>query len=130
MDSGFPESVCGTAPEYNRLARFSVLGEALNADGGNLGELLAIRVETVSVFAKVFKNVTGGLSDWQMPSSDPFNGIVGLDFSPDGRMTLDDRSRKIGITAATLLKKFDHKRCLFVDHIKPSAEEGFFLQFL
>jgi hypothetical protein len=99
VDSGLPESVCRTAPEYNRSAGFSVLDEVLNADGSYLGELSAFRVETVSVFAKVFKNVTGDLFDGQMPSSDPFNEIVGLDFSLDRPMTLDCRSRKIGITA-------------------------------
>ena len=107
-----------------------MLGEVLNADGSHPGKLSAIRVESVSVFAKVFKSVTGDLSDWQMPSSYPFSGSVGLDFPLDRRMTLDYRSWKIGITASPLPKKFDHKLFLFVDHIKPSADDGFFLQFL
>ena len=107
-----------------------MLGEALNAYGSPLGELSSMRGEKVSVFAKVFKNVTKDFSDWQMPSSDPFSGSVGLDFSLDRRMTSSYRSWKIGITASPLPKKFDHKRCLSADFIKPGAQEGFFLKVL
>jgi hypothetical protein len=92
--------------------------EELNADGSHRGESFRIRVETVSVLGEVFKNVAGSLSDWQMFSSEPFNGTVGLDFFLDRRLPLDYRSRRVGVTASPLPKKLDRKRYLSVDLVE------------
>jgi hypothetical protein len=99
-------------------------GEELNADGSYRGESVGIRFETVSVLGKVFKNVAGRLSDWRMFSSDPFNGAVGLDFFLDRRLTLDYRSRRVGVTALPLPEKLDQKIYLSIDLIKPPESHG------
>jgi len=99
----------------------------LNPDGSHRGESFRIRVETVSVLGEVFKNVAGSLSDWQMFSSDPFNGLVGLDFFLDRRLTLDYRSRRAGVTAAPLPEKLDRKRYLSVDLVEPPKRQGHIL---
>ena len=99
----------------------------LNPDGSHLGESVRIRVETLSALGEVFKNVDGTLSDWHMWSSEPFNGLVGLDFFLDQRLTLDYRSRKVGVTAAPLPKKLDRKRYLSVDLIEPPKGQGHIL---
>jgi len=101
--------------------------EALNPDDSHRGESFRIRVETVSVLGQVFKNVTGELSDWQMFSSEPFNGTVGLDFFLDRRLTLDYRSRRVGVTAAPLPEKLDRKRYLSVDLVEPPKGQGHIL---
>jgi len=99
----------------------------LNADGSHRGESFSIRVETVSVLGEVFKNVAGSLSDWQMFSSEPFNGTVGLDFFLDRRLTLDYRSRRVGVTAAPIPEKLDPKGYLSVDLVEPAKSQGHIL---
>jgi len=98
--------------------------EELNPDGSHRGKSFGIRLETVSVLGQDFKNVTGSLSDWQMLSSEPFNGTVGLDFFLDRRLTLDYRSRKVGVTAELLPEKLDRKRYLSVDLVEPPKSQG------
>jgi hypothetical protein len=101
--------------------------EELNADGSHRGESFSIRVEAVSVLGEVFKDVAGTLSDWQMFSSEPFNGTVGLDFFLDRRLTLDYRSRKVGVTASPLPAKLDRKRYLALALIEPPKSQGHIL---
>ena len=101
--------------------------EELNADGSHRGESFRIRVKTISVLGGVFKNVAGGLSDWQMFSSEPFNGTVGLDFFLDRRLTLDYGSRRIGVSTSSLPKKLDGKRYLSVDLVEPPKSQGHIL---
>lgn len=101
--------------------------EELNADGSHRGESVGIRVETLSVLGEVFKNVAGSLSDWQMFSSEPFDGLVGLDFFLNRRLTLDYRSRRVGVTAALLPEKLDPKRYLSVDLVEPPKGQGHIL---
>jgi len=107
--------------------RSSIRGDAASAPSSTSGESFDIRVETVSVLGEVFKNVTGELSDWQMFSSEPFNGTVGLDFFLDRRLTLDYRSRRVGVTAAPLPEKLDRKRYLSVDLVEPPKGQGHIL---
>jgi len=98
--------------------------EELNADGSHRGDSFRIRFEAMSVLGEVFKNVEGGLSDWRMSSSEPFDGTVGLDFFLDRHLTLDYRALKVGVTASPLPEKLDHKRYLPVDLIEPPTSQG------
>jgi len=101
--------------------------EELNADGSHRGESFRIRLETVSVLGDVFKNVVGSLSDWRMFSSEPFNGTVGLDFFLDRRLTLDYRSRRVGVSASPLPEKLDGNRFVSVDLVEPPTSQGHIL---
>jgi hypothetical protein len=95
--------------------------EELNADGSHRGESFRIRVDTMSVLGKVFRNATGSLSDWRMFSSEPFNGTVGLDFFLDRRVTLDYKSRQVAVSSSPLPEKLDEKRYISIDLIRPPA---------
>lgn len=101
--------------------------EEANADGSHRGESLSIRIETMTVLGKVFKNIAAGLSDWRMFSSEPFNGTVGLDFFLDRRLTLDYRSGQAGVTASPLPESLDQKRYAAVDLIQPPNSQGHIL---
>jgi hypothetical protein len=101
--------------------------EEVNADGSHRGESFSVRVEAVSVLGQVFKNVAGTLSDWQMFSSEPFNGTVGLDFFLDRRLTLDYRSRKVAVAASPLPEKLEPKRYLSLDLVEPPKAQGHIL---
>ncbi len=101
--------------------------EELNADGSRRGESYRIRLESISVLGKVFENVAGGLSDWQMFSSEPFDGTVGLDFFLDRRLTLDYLSKGVGVTAAPLPDNLDRNRYLAVNTVEPPESQGHIL---
>jgi len=98
--------------------------EELNPDGSHRGESYRIRVDTLSVLGKVFRNATGSLSDWRMFSSEPFNGTVGLDFFLDRRVTLDYKSQKVAVSSAPLPEKLDKKLYVSIDLIKPPASHA------
>jgi hypothetical protein len=98
--------------------------EELNADGSPRGASTRIRVGAISVLGKVFRDVPGGLADWKLFSSVPFDGTVGLDFFLDRRVTLDYRSRQIGVTLAPLPRELDQKRYVIVDLIASPPSQG------
>jgi hypothetical protein len=98
--------------------------EELNPDGSHRGESLRIRVDTMAVLGKGFRNAIGSLSDWHMFSSEPFNGTVGLDFFLDRRVTVDYRSRKAAVSSAPVPEKLDKKRYVSIDLIKPPASHA------
>jgi hypothetical protein len=62
-----------------------------------------------------------------MFSSEPFNGTVGLDFFLNRRLTLDYRSRRVGVTASPLPEKLDRKRYLSVGLVEPPKSQGHIL---
>jgi hypothetical protein len=127
LDSGRARGLLITTSAPAIPHRVEERSEQRNPDGSHRGESWSIRVETVSVLGEVFKNVAGSLSDWQMFSSEPFNGAVGFDFFLDRRLTLDYRSRKVGVTALPLPEKLDRKRYLSVDLIEPPKSQGHIL---
>lgn len=107
--------------------RIETRGEELNADGSHRGESLRIRIDTLSVLGKVFKDVAGTLSDWHLFSSEPFAGTVGLDFFLDRRFTLDYRSQKAGVTAAPIPGNLDARRYVSLDLVEPPRSQGHIL---
>jgi hypothetical protein len=127
LDSGTARGILITNAAPPIPHRVEERAEELNADGSHRGESLGIRVEMVSVLGGVFKNVAGSLSDWQMSSSQPFNGTVGLDFFLDRRLTLDYRSRRVGVTTSPLPGKLDRKRYLSIALVEPPKSQGHIL---
>jgi hypothetical protein len=100
--------------------------EELNADGSHRGESLRIRIDSMSILGKDFRNVTGDLSDWRMFSSQPFDGTVGLDFFLDRRLTVDYRG-KVGVTSLPLPERLDPGRYLSADLVEPPESQGHIL---
>lgn len=98
--------------------------EELNADGSHRGESFQIAVDRMTVLGKVFEKTSGGLSDWRMFSSEPFNGTVGLDFFLDRRFTLDYKFAKVAVSASPLPEKLDHKRYAYLDLIDAPRSQG------
>ena len=127
LDSGTARGIVITNAAPAIPHRVEERAEEFNADGTHRGESSSIRIETVSVLGEVFKKVTGSLSDWQMFSSEPFNGTVGLEFFLNRRLTLDYRSRKVGVTASPLPERLDRRRYVCVDLIGPPKSQGHIL---
>jgi hypothetical protein len=127
LDTGTARGFMITTQAPSVPHRVESRGEELNADGSHRGESLGIRVDTISVLGRVFKDVAGTLSDWKMYSSLPFNGTVGLDFFLDRRLTLDYRSLKAGVSALSLPEKLDPKRYICVDLVDAPESHGHIL---
>lgn len=124
LDSGTSRGfvVTNNAPPFPHVVEGH--SEELNADGTHRGESSDIRVETLSVLGKVFKDVRGSLSDWKMYSSEPFDGTVGLDFFLDRRLTLDYRAGRVGVTDSPLPEKLDRSRYVSIDLVVPPKSQG------
>jgi hypothetical protein len=101
--------------------------EERNADGSHRGESFRVRVKRLSVLGEVFEDVEGSLADWQMFSSEPFDGTVGLDFFLNRRLTLDYRSGRAAATTSPIPEKLDHKRYLSVQLIDTPKLQGHIL---
>jgi hypothetical protein len=101
--------------------------EELNADGSHRGESSVIRVDSIDILGKLFKDVRGSFTDWQMYSSAPFEGAVGLDFFLDRRLTLDYFSKKIAVSIKPLPARIDHERYLVLDLVDPPKAQGHIL---
>jgi predicted aspartyl protease len=127
LDSGTASGLVITNNAPRIPHRVEEREEELNADGSHRGESFSIRVETVSVLGKDFKNVAGTLTDWKMFSSEPINGTVGLDFFLDRRLTLDYRSRKVAVTPSRVPTQLDIRRYLSVDLVEPPKSQGHIL---
>lgn len=127
LDTGTARGFLITTQAPSVPHRVESRGEELNADGSHRGESLGIRVDTISILGRVFKDVAGALSDWKMYSSLPFNGTVGLDFFLDRRLTLDYRSLKVGVSALPLPEKLDPKRYIQMDLVEAPESQGHIL---
>ncbi len=98
--------------------------EELNADGSHRGESLDIQVDSISVLGEAFHRVSGSVSDWQLFSSEPFDGAVGLDFFRTRRVTLDYTAGKIGVTALPIQKSLDARRYVALTLVEPPESQG------
>ncbi len=101
--------------------------EELNADGSHRGESVVIRIDSIDVLGRLFKDARGTFTDWQMYSSAPFAGTVGLDFFLDRRLTLDYLSKRIAVSIKPLPAILDHERYLALDLVDPPVEQGHIL---
>lgn len=127
LDSGTARGLVITNNAPSVPLRVEERTEELNADGSPRGESFRIRVDTLSVLGKGFENVQGTLAEWQMFSSEPFNGTVGLDFFLNRRLTLDYRSGKVAAAAAPLPEKLDRKHYVSLDLVDPPQSQGHIL---
>lgn len=67
-------------------------------DGTYRGESRIITISSLDVFGDVHKNVEVVLSDWKMYSSLRFNGMLGLKYFRNKRVTLDYKNKKIAVS--------------------------------
>jgi hypothetical protein len=67
-------------------------------DGSYRGESKIITISSLGVFGDVYKNVEAVFSDWEMYSSLKFNGLLGLKYFRNRRITLDYQNKKIAVS--------------------------------
>lgn len=79
---------------------YTLLGqsEALNRDGSHRGWNRELLIEEIEVFNERYKNVRTTMSDWNMFSSEEFNGAIGLAYFQLRVITLDYQGKRIAIS--------------------------------
>lgn len=105
---------------------YALLGqtEALNRDDSHRGWLKTIRLNEFSVFGKNYTDVETHLANWEMYSSEKFNGLIGLEYFPSQVITLDYAGKKIAVTSHPIdYGKLDIKKYAVLPLLK-TKEDG------
>ncbi len=68
-------------------------GESLWPDGSFRGNIYFIEIPEMKLLNKQYYNVIATLEDWEIYSSEPFNGCVSMDYFKDLRFTLDYKQK-------------------------------------
>jgi hypothetical protein len=69
-----------------------------NPDGSYRGETTLVTIASLEVFGDTHAPVKTSITDWRIFSTLKFNGLLGLRYFKEKRVTLDYKNRKIGIT--------------------------------
>jgi len=81
-----------------------------NPDGSYRGETTLATVASLEVFGETYAPVETSFSDWRIFSTMKFNGLLGLKYFKNKRVTIDYKKKKIGITdrplGYTSIKRF------------------------
>ncbi len=72
-------------------------------DGSYRGESKIIRIPSLEVFGDTFADMETTISDWKIFSTLKFNGLIGLRYFKDKRVTIDYKTMKIGVTDRPLV---------------------------
>lgn len=71
--------------------------EELNRDGTHRGWGKRIQIDRITVYGREYKHINTSISDWNLYSSQKFNGTIGLAFFQSRIITLDYKGHKIAI---------------------------------
>ena len=74
-----------------------------NPDGSYRGETTLATIDSLEVFGDKFVPVETSFTDWRIFSTLKFNGLLGLKYFEDKRVTLDYKTRKIGVSKRPFL---------------------------
>lgn len=69
-----------------------------NPDGSYRGETTLVTIASLEVFGDTYAPVETSISDWRIFSTLKFNGLLGLKYFQEKRVTIDYKRRTIGIT--------------------------------
>jgi hypothetical protein len=75
----------------------------LNPDGSYRGEKKLATIASLEVFGTKYASVKTSFTDWKIFSTLKFNGLLGLKYFENKRVTLDYKNKKIGITDRPLV---------------------------
>lgn len=104
---------------------YTLLGqtEQLNRDGSHRGWSKTVRVNEFSVFGKSHTDVKTTIADWDMFSSEPFNGLIGLKYFSSQVITLDYTGRKIAVTSRAIdYSKLDANKYVVLPLLKSNQD--------
>ena len=76
-----------------------------NPDGSYRGETTLVTIASLEVFGQKYAPVATSFSDWRIFSVLKFNGLLGLKYFEDKRVTIDYQSKIIGISERPLVDR-------------------------
>ncbi len=99
LDTGCGAGIFFTDVIENELS-YVLLGaiEALNRDGSHRGWNKRIIVDEFTVFGDTYNSIETTISDWNMYSSEKFNGAIGLTYFKSRIITLDYAGHRIAVS--------------------------------
>jgi hypothetical protein len=74
-----------------------------NPDGSYRGETTLATIASLEVFGDVYAPLETSFTDWRIFSTLKFNGLLGLKYFKNKRVTIDYKAKKIGITDRPLV---------------------------
>jgi hypothetical protein len=74
-----------------------------NPDGSYRGETTLATIASLEVFGETYAPVETSFSDWRIFSTLKFNGLLGLRYFRDKRVTIDYKTKTIGISARPIV---------------------------
>jgi hypothetical protein len=74
-----------------------------NPDGSYRGKTKLATISSLEVFGEKYAQVETSFTDWRIFSTLKFNGLLGLKYFQDKRVTLDYKTRKIGVSKRSFL---------------------------
>ncbi|UCE41207.1 MAG: hypothetical protein JSV17_17540 [Candidatus Aminicenantes bacterium] len=80
-----------------------------NPDGSYRGETTLATIASLEVFGVTYAPVKTSFTDWRIFSILKFNGLLGLKYFKDKRVTIDYKQKKIGITDKPFVYANDKK---------------------
>ncbi len=105
---------------------YTLLGqtEQLNRDGSHRGWSKTVLLNEFSVFRKSYSDIKTTLADWDMFSTEQFNGLIGLKYFSSQVITLDYTGRKIAMASHAIdYSKLDAKKYVVLPLLK-SKQDG------
>lgn len=99
FDTGCGSGLAVTTRMEDRFD-YATLGrrEQLNRDGSHRGWSTHISIDSIDVCGETFSDIETNMIDWQMTSSSPYEGLIGLAYFQDRTVTLDYRSRRAAVS--------------------------------
>lgn len=96
LDTGCGAGIFFTNAIEDEL-NYTLIGmvEALNRDGSHRGWNKRIVIDEFTVFGNTYNNIETTISDWNMYSSEEFNGAIGLKYFKSKIITLDYAGHRI-----------------------------------
>jgi hypothetical protein len=122
FDTGNSQGLALTTAIRNKID-YDVTGTSTtrNPDGSYRGDIQLINIKNINIFGEEYSNVKSSISDWQLYSSEKFNGLLGLEYFRNKIVTLDYKNNKIAITDKELdYKKLDTEKYTIIPLIKSS----------
>ncbi len=81
-------------------------GSTFNPDGSVRDKIYKINISSFKIFDEEYKNVKSVLAYWRTFSSEPFNGLVGLNYLKNKSFTLNCKKKYLLVSPESIVKSF------------------------
>jgi len=91
-------------PSIKELLKYSIIdsGFTYTPEGKERGKVYTIKLFEFDVFGQKHINETATLADWEIFSTEPFNGLIGLNYLNDKCFTISYRQKLLAISDVSI----------------------------